>query len=281
MSTRITFEGPGLQIGNTFYTVDADSIAVTPLFVAGENYHFAYSPDGAWLVIARPIGDDLYTSSGTLVTANVVTNEFVNTASEYAWAADPVWQNDSSSFLLTIPPKDPWIENPGSSVVWKVTNTGNAARLNTEKMSFFPSEIASFDPSFAHMAFTTQVGAAAENNWALHVADMDGSGDTQVDSGYFAQLPVWSPDGGKFIYAKTAGSTNQAYLVVGSSAPVLLSDITSLLSVCWLDNTHYVATSRNGSGTSLLLGTVDSSSGVIYNDPGWNDQQGFSFDINE
>jgi WD40-like Beta Propeller Repeat. len=281
MSLQVLFDGPGLQISNVFYSVNADGGNVAPLFTAGDNFHFAYSPDGNWLVIARPTGDDLYTSAGMLVAANVVTNEFVNTASEYAWAADPIWQADSSNFMLAIPPQDPWANTPGPSAIWRVTNAGVATRVNSAGMSFFPAGIASFDPMLTHMAFTTQVGAAADNNWALHVAGLDGSGDTQIDSGYFAHLPVWSPDGSRSIYAKTAGSINQAYLVQGGSAPTLLSDITSLLDVKWIDSTHYVAASRTGSGVSLLMGTVGSSSGVIFNDPAWNDRQGFSFDINE
>jgi len=282
MSLRMTFEGPGLQILNTFYTVDADSGTVTPLFDAGENYHFAYSPDGAWLVIARPTGDDLYTAAGALVKANAVTNEFVNTASEYAWAADPVWQNDSSNFMLAIPPKEPWVDTPGPGAIWKVSNTGSAANTFTGQMSFFPSGVAVFDPTLSHMAFTTRVGVAADNNWTLHVAGVDGSADAVVDTGYFARLPVWSPDGSRFIYSKTNGTVNQAYLVLvdGSSAPVLLGDITSLLDIRWLDASRYIASSRTAAGASLLLGTVGSPSGVIFNDSSWNDQQGFSFDVN-
>jgi Tol biopolymer transport system component len=280
MSVRITFEGPGLQIGDTLYSIDADSGTFSALSNPGQNFDFSFSPDGSWLVITRPTGVDLYSATGALVAANAVSHEFVNTASEYAWTALPAWQNDSSNFAVAIAPKEPWGDAPGASAVWKVTTTGAATNTYNGSMGFFPAGIASFNPDLTRMVFTTRVGAAADNNWALHIANIDGSADTLIDTGYFGKLPVWSPDGSKFIYTKLVGSTRQAYLVQSGSVPTLLGDITSLIDVRWLDNTRYIVSSRMAGGSSLLLGTVGSPSGVIFNDPTVSDQQGFSFDVN-
>ncbi|MHC1739915.1 MAG: hypothetical protein AB9897_02255 [Anaerolineaceae bacterium] len=280
LSLRVYFEGPGLQIADTLYTIDADSGAVTPLINPGQNYNFSLSPNGAWLVITRPTGIDLYTSAGALVSANVVSHEFVNTASEYAWTAEPAWQVDSSNFIMAIPPKEPWDNIPAPSAVWRVSNAGSASNVFTDSMSFFPNGIASFNPTLTRMAFTTQVGVPTDNIWALHLANLDGSADTTIDNGYFSQLPVWSPDGNNFVYSKLVGSIRQAYLVQGGAAPVLIADITSLTDMRWLDNSRFIAASSNGSGASLLLETLGSASGVIFNDPGAGSVQDLNFDVN-
>ena len=280
MSLRATFEGPGLQIADTLYNVDAESGAITRLIAAGDNFRFSYAPDGAWLVIARPTGVDLYSAVGGLVSADVVKYDFVNTASEYAWVATPAWQADSSRFMVAIPPQEPWVENPAASAVWRVTTTGTAVKIDSSEMGFFPAGIASFDPALTKMTFVRRVGAAADNTWTLHEAHVDGSTDTVIDTGYIGHLPVWSPDGSRFIYAKLVGSTSQAYLVEGDSAPVLLPGVTSLIDVRWLDNSRYLISSRGADGSSLLLGTTGSSDGVLFTDPGKALQQEFSFDVN-
>lgn len=280
ISVRITFEGPGLQVGDTLYAVDAESGTVSALVNPGQNFNFSFSPDGSWLVITRPTGIDLYTAAGALVAANVVSHEFVNTASEYAWTASPAWQADSSNFIVVIPPKEPWVDSPGASAVWKVSTAGVATNIYSGVMSFFPAGISGFTPDLTRMAFTTRVGTPADNNWALHVANINGSADRIVDSGYFNQLPIWSSDGSSYIYSKLTGSISQAYLVQGESSPILLGEINSLINICWIDNARYIVSSRTDGGSSLLLGTIGSPGGVIFNDPGSSDQQQFSFDVN-
>lgn len=280
MSVRITFEGPGLQVGDTLYTVDAENGTVSALINPGQNFNFSFSPDGLWLMITRPTGIDLYTAAGTLVAANVVSHEFVNTASEYAWTASPSWQSDSSNFAVVIPPKEPWVDNPGVSAVWKVSTAGIATNMYSGTMSFFPAGISGFTADLTRMAFITRLGAPADNNWSLHVANINGSTDNIVDSGYINQLPVWSPDGSSYIYSKLIGSISQAYLVQGGSSPVLLGEITSLIEIRWIDNTRYIVSSSTNGGASLLLGTIGSPSGVIFNDTGSLDQQRFTFDVN-
>lgn len=280
MNVRIQFEGPGLQIAEQFYNIDADSGTTTILLTVPANWQFSYSPDSTKLVISRPNGLDLYNSNGTLIEPNVITHDLVNTASDYQWVAPPAWQTDSSAFAVGIPPMEPWIDSPAPSHVWKVTNTGAATNLFSTTMSIQREEIVSFDPGLTKMAYATQVGPATDNIWALHVANLDGSGDTILANGYFGQLPVWAPDGNHFLFANKTGSVSAAYLGSGSNVPVQLADVTSLMNVRWLDNSRYVVSSRNANGFSLLLGTVSSSSGVIFNDAGSSSEQSLTFDIN-
>lgn len=280
MNLQAILEGPGLMIPETLYTLDADSGTLSQLLTAGDGFSFSYSSDGNYLTVSRPNGIDLYTAAGTGIAMNVVTYESINTASEYAWTATPAWQNNSSAFAAVIPPVEPWVDSPAPSLVWKVNSTGSAETKYSGEMSFFPGGIASFSPDLSSMGYRTRLGAPADNQWTLHVANIDGSGDRMLDSGYFSQLPTWSPDGQAFIYAKLVDSTNEAYLVTGSSTPVRLTDIVSLLSVRWVDETHYIAASHTSSGESLLYGTVGGATGVIFNGASSSNGKSLTFDLN-
>jgi hypothetical protein len=281
ISFRVLFEGPGLSVLNAFYTLDADNGAFSQLLTPGQDYGFTYSPDGNWLTISRPTGIDLYTAAGALVKADVITYDFVNTASEYAWVAVPAWKNDSSAFSAAVPPAEPWVDSPADTLVWTVTTAGISTKTFTGSMSFFPGGIASYSPDLSQMAFRKQEGPSADNKWTLHVLALNGKSDTVLDSGYFNQLPVWSTDGKKDIYSKLAGSVNETYLAIQGLAPILIPDSGSLLDIRWMDDANYIISSRTDTGTSLLYGSIDGNlTKVVYSDPGSTDYQTFSFDVN-
>ena len=280
MNVRLAFEGPGLQVADQLYNIDVDSGVMTTLLATGASGQFSYSPDGSKIVITRSTGIDLYHADSSLLLANVVVHSFVNTASEYAWVATPSWQPDSSYFAVAIPPAEPWVDSPAPSSVWKVSSTGTALTTLTTGMSFFPGSVASFDPILSRVAFATRVGPAADNIWALHIANIDGSSDSILANGYFSHLPTWAPDGNYYLFSNMSGSVSQAYLGSSTSAPVLLADVASLQAVRWLDNHRYVVSSKGPAGTSLLLGTIGSTSGVIFNDPGPFNSQELNFDVN-
>lgn len=279
LSLREIFEGPGLSINDTLYQVDADSGTSSSLLTVSDGFNFSFSPDGAWLAITRPTGIDLYTAAGSLIAADVVHHDFVNTASEYAWTASPVWQPDSSGFVVAVPPADPWSDSPANSAIWSVTTEGTATQLYSGQMSYFPAQIASFALPVGEMAYANQIGAPTDNNWALYIGQTNGAGIHEIDNGYFSLLPIWSTDGQNFVYAKLVGSARQAYLVQANSAPAQIADISSLNQVHWLDNTRFIAASTSDSGGSLLLETPGSSTGVIYNDAGSRPGFPLMFDV--
>jgi Tol biopolymer transport system component len=279
LNFRILFEGPGFQTADSLYTFDMDTNSFSTLLTASETWDFFFSPDATKLLISRPEGIDLYSSSGSLIMANVITHAFVNTASEYAWTAAPVWKPDSSVFTVSVAPAEPWGDTPGPTIVYGVTNSGTVTSSFSSVMRFGQG-IASFSPDLTRMAYLTQVGAAADNNWALHIANIDGTNDSIVTTGNITNLPVWAPDGSHYIFATMTGSTSQTYLVASGAAPVLLSEIQNLGDVRWIDNMRFVISSKSGGTTSLLLGTVGSGFGVIFNDPGPEGSQQFSFDVN-
>lgn len=280
LNFRVSYEGPGLQIADPLYVVDAGTGALSTLVTVGSAWNFEFSPDAQKLLITRPEGIDLYNADGTLVLANVVTHSFVNTASEYAWVARPTWAADSSAFAAGIPPVDPWGDPPAPSMTYKLSNTGVVLSSYFTEMSFSSTRISSFNPTLTKMAFARRVGVPTDNNWALHIANLDGTSDTVLATGRFNTLPVWAPDGNHYIYTVNTDTSNQTYLGSVDAAPVLLGDVPSMINVRWIDNSRYVLSNRAGTSASLLLGTVGSGFGVIYNDPGPLTDRSFSFDVN-
>jgi Tol biopolymer transport system component len=279
MKFQVQFEGPGLQYLDQLYVLDTDTAALTSLITVGSSWNFVYSPDGSKILITRPEGIDLYNANGSLAVANVITHAFVNTASEYAWVAEPTWSPDGSAFAAGIPPADPWADSPAPTMIYKMSNTGVSLSTFSTTTGFFPTS-STFSPDLTKMSFTTRVGAPADNNWALHTANIDGSSDSIITTGYFKQLPVWAPDGNHYIYAVGLGASPQTYLGTVGSSPTLLGEISSIIDVRWVDSSRYVISNQTGSGASLLLGTVGSGFGVIYNDPGPFSGYPFGFDIN-
>ncbi len=61
---------------------------------------------------------------------------------------------------------------------------------------------------------------------------------------------------------------------------MFLPVIYSLIDVRSIDNSRFIISTRDGSGNSLLIGTITGVFSVIYNDPGPDDVQKLSFDVN-
>ncbi len=280
MNARIQFMGPGLQIGEQLYQINAETAERSVWMTVSGNWRFGFSPDGSKLTISHPNGVDLYAADGTLIRAAVITHDLINTASEYQWVASPDWQSDSSSFAVGIPPQEPFAETPADSKVYRVTSAGDAALMFTRAISFSSERIATFDHSLGHIGFSMRLAPASDNLWALHVANIDGTNDLTIATGYFSQLPVWSSDDQHFIFSNMSGSTQQAYLGSVDGSTVLLADIPSLMQVRWLDATRYLASSYDGSGYSLLLGTIGSPSLTLFSEPTASGNPQLHFDVN-
>lgn len=280
LNFRVLFEGPGLQYAESLYTLNADTAAFSALIPVGDAWNFVFSPDGSKLVVTRPEAVDLYNANGSLVLANVITHVFINTASEYAWVGTPTWAADSSAFALGIPPQDPWTDDPEPSMIYKISSAGTVLSSSSVVTMYLSPDIVSFNSELTKMAFSVRVGAPTDNTWALHMADINGSGDTLVMNGNSSNLILWTLDGGHYLFTVRSGSTRQTFLGSSASAPLLLDEIPLALEMRWLDNSRFVVASKDGATVSLLLGSVDGSFGVIYNDPGPEPDRYFNFDVN-
>lgn len=280
LNFKVLYEGPGLAFAPPLYSLDADTGGLTTLLSVDESWDFRYSPDASKVLISKATGVDLYNADGSLIVANVVSHDFVNTASEYAWTSKPVWKNDSSAFAVAIAPEQPWGDTAGTSHIYAFTNTGISVPTPISGVMMFSHEIATFRPDLGRVAYTTRVGAAADNTWALHIANLDGTNDSVVATGYLNRLPVWSPDGTFYIFVLRVGDSGQTYLNMDGGISMFLPGIQLLIDVRWIDNGRFIVSTKSGVANSLLMGTTTGTLSVIYNDPGSTDNLTLNFDVN-
>lgn len=282
VNARIQYMGPGLQIAEPLYQINADTAAQSILMNVSGNWRMGLSPDGSKLVISHPNGVDLYTSAGSLIRANVISHDLINTASEYQWTGQASWKNDSSAFALSVPPTEPFSTTPGNGTSYLVTAAGDTTMLFTGAMSFFPDAVATYNHGLTRFAYTVQLEPVLDNQWALHIGNLDGSADITVANGYFSMYPVWAPDDQHFIYTNLSGSNHQAYLGASDGSTMILPALPSLLDLRWVDNNRFIAANYDGSNYTLVLGTIGGGSSLIYSEAAGSSTGGFPipFDVN-
>lgn len=268
-NVRLQYEGPGLAFGSTLYNVNVDAPSVSSVLETGESWKFTYSPDGSKIAISQPTGIGIYRADGSLVDDNVLTYPFVNTASEYAWVASPVWSADSTQLMAAVPPQDPWTEPVGNGSLWRVAADGlSGAQTMESPMMYFPSGFAFLSPDLSKVIFFTRLGAATDNTQTLHTAGTDGTTDIAYTTGQFDSTVAWSPDNVHFFYTVRDGPGTISYIGAIGSPAVPVPDITNARDVVWVDASRYlVSTSASGTG-SLLLGNLSAPTGVIFNGGG-------------
>ena len=268
-NVRLQYEGPGLAFGSTLYNVNVDAPSVSSLLETGQSWKFTYSPDGSKIAISQPTGIGIYNADGSLVDDTVLAYPFVNTASEYAWVASPVWSANSTQLMAAVPPQDPWTEPVGNGSLWRVAADGLSGEQTMETpMMYFPSGFAFISPDLSKVIFFTRLGTPADNQQTLHTAGTDGTTDIAYTTGQFNSTVAWSPDNLHFFYTVRDGPGTISYIGAISLLPVLVPDITNARDVVWVDaNRYLVSTSASGNG-SLLLGNLSAPTGVIFNGAG-------------
>lgn len=267
MSTRITFEGPGSSTGNSLYFINAEDGSMTAPITLSDvwYYRYTFSPDGARIAISIPEGIEMYNPDGSKLDKKVLAYEFVNTASEYAWVASPVWSADSTTLVAAVPPKEPFTDPVADSTVWRVAADGLSGELTmSRQMMYFPGGFASISPNLTKILYLTRFGAPEANLRSINISNIDGSGEIVYASGNIHQPPVWSKDSSKFYYYD---QDLGAFIGQEGATPQSLPDFNSANTVQWIDGNRFVGAVGPAGGWKLLLGTLGSPTGVIYSTP--------------
>ncbi len=265
MNTRIVFEGPGYATGENLYLINADDGSVSAPITIADTWSFRYtiSPDGSMVAISLPEGIEIFNLNGSTLKRKVLAYEFVNTASEYAWVASPVWSADSQTLAAAVPPKDPFTDSVEDSTVWRVSADGLSGEMTfSHKMTYSPGGFAFISPDLSKILYLTQPDPLANGQYALNLSNLDGTDAIEYAVGSFFAGPVaWSTDSTKFYYYD---SDSGAYIGQQGQAPQLLPDFSNVRTVEWIDDSRFIGVSGPEGGWKLLLGTVDSPTGVIY-----------------
>lgn len=266
MNTRLLFEGPGLAFNPTLYLINAESGVMNPLMdVGSESWKFFYSPDGSKIAVTLPTQISMYAADGSLIADSILSYDFVNTASEYAWVASPVWSADSLELVVGVPPANPWDEVPGDSYVYRVSYDGlSGEALFQGQMSTMAGGSVAFSPDLSKFLYFTQFGARADNTDTLNIGYIDGSPGSAYTNDSFMYDPVWSPDNTHFFYTTGTGNTQYPFIGQVGAGPSAVSDYTNAAQIKWIDDDRYITVSNNGGVSRLLLGTIGASTGLIY-----------------
>ncbi len=191
------YYGYGAPAPEGLWTVDVASGALTQVLPVGEGGVFAYSPDGAALLVATPTSISMMNADGSN-RRTLVTFDFVNTASEYAYVPMPAWAPDGSYALALISSAEPFGEEQPSGDLWRLPREGDAMLLGTlpGRFLFNTMDARLFSPDLSQLAYVLSENGAAGT---LYVAPADGSQGAPYTGGVFEFL-AWGPGGQRFTF---------------------------------------------------------------------------------
>jgi len=281
MNTRTLFEGPGLAFSQNLYLINADTSVLTTLLNTGtESWKFFYSPDASKIAVTLPTQVDMYNADGSVLKLQEIYYDFVNTASEYAWVASPVWSADSMNLVAGVPPANPWDTPPGESSIYRFAADGMSGEISFQAvLPTMTGGTIAFSPDLSKYLYFTQFEPPADNAYTLNVGFFDGTPSVAYANGGFNEDPVWSPDNSHFFYAIGSGNTNNPYIGQVGAAPSAIADYTNAGQIKWIDANRYLVVSQNAGVSRLLLGTIGAPTGLIF-DNGSASSNFLTFSVN-
>ena len=192
--------GYGLTTNDDLWLVDLESGTLTQLLRDGEGGAFAFSPDGSHLVVSTSSRVTMMDADGSNPRV-MVTFEFVNTASEYAYQPMPVWAPAGSHALVAISSPQPFGPEVASGNIWRLPVDGDATLLATLPGQFLFNTMNGdlWSPDRTRIAYTVPIGEANSNTHDLIIADVDGDDPIVYASGELEFLS-WAPRGDRFAF---------------------------------------------------------------------------------
>ncbi len=265
-NTRMTFEGPGLFLGDGIRQVDADTGLITVLMAPGTAGDFYYSPDGSQIAITNADFISVVDADGSN-RRDLLTFPVVITYSEYNYYPPVTWSTDSNFLRASIPPADPLATPPDPTTIWHLPADGSPpTSLSTiAKVPFFHDTV-HLSPETSKIAYLTEVTPGAPPIVDLHIANADGSGDVIYDSGD-RRFEAWSTDGEHFIFTEAGHYPKVGR--IGYPAQDLLG-ITLLLDVSWVDETRFMYINRLSGSWELRLRELDTPGVLLASTTGDN-----------
>ncbi len=240
-----------LLTNDDLWLVDVGTGALTRLLADGEGGSFAFSPDETSLIVSTPTTVSMLNADGTNRRL-LVSFDFVNTASEYAYVPAPLWAPDGSYGLIAIQSAEPFGDDPQGRL-WQLPRTGDAVQLNTLPGIFLfhtMGENRLWSPDRSRFAY---VGPDWEQ---LFIADGAGNGAELYATGR-AEFYGWSPDNARFIYSLGAPST--FFIGEQGSAPQPLlppGETGQVLNARWVSPSHFAYSVGDFAAAEIRLGEL-------------------------
>lgn len=127
MFNTILLADYGLTYTNDLYMANADTLQWKMLRQPGEAGRFIFSPDGKRVVMVTPSKISLMKVDGS--DYRTVLGYTVPYPSEAAYYAKPVWESDSQSLTVAIPPEDFYYGTKSSTNIWRLPVDGTPPEI--------------------------------------------------------------------------------------------------------------------------------------------------------
>jgi hypothetical protein len=191
----------GFLLNDDLRRVNADSGELFTLLPSGQAGMFSFSPDGGRIAISTPNSLFLVDADGSNRSGNLLNFEEVLTSSEYRFYPQPVWTGDSSTLLVSIPPRDPLAARDQLTQIWRLPADGSAAtQLGGVPATFFGGGVY-FSPDLSKLIYQREVGQPQDNLRELHLASSDLSQDRVLFSTSLLQFHGWAGDSQHYFFS--------------------------------------------------------------------------------
>lgn len=249
--------GPGIASQQDLWIASVNG-EVTERFTAGQGGQtFAISPNGQQVIFGRPEEVVRANLDGSQV-ETVVTFDFVNTASEYAYAPMAQWLPDNSAALVAISSADPWQPEANASL-FRIPRTGTAVPLGTilGNILFTPVNWTASGNNLVYV----QMVPDGSNEQALTLAQGNGQNPQAYRVGEQLSLYAWSPNSAQFLYA------GNGFFAIGrpGDAPLELATTAAATSMQWLNNNAFVLLNGSMGSWQLEAVNVEGETAVLAN----------------
>ncbi|MDY7080808.1 MAG: hypothetical protein SXV54_28325 [Chloroflexota bacterium] len=269
-NTGTSFDLPATAHYNDLWTIDVETGTLTQLLPDGEGGNFAFSPDGARLVISTPTKVMMMDADGKN-RRTLITFDLVCTHSEYSYHPSAVWAPDGSYALVAISSQEPF-DPDASGNLWRLPLIGDAVHLATLRGEFLhiTREDGLWSPDRTHVAYTRQPLDGNDYERELVVADGDG-GNPVVYAvgelcfqycGFNPRFQGWSPDSHRFIFWQD----DSFYVGQLDQPPVTLAPQEETHGVdCfgWIDEETFVYVTGEWEARSIQVGQTGGSHHTI------------------
>lgn len=273
-SRRIAFNtylefGYGFGVYNDLWTVDIETGLLTRLLPDGDGGAFAFSSDGAALLVADHESVSLVVADGSNRRELIHFDYVMMGHGGPGYAPQPVWSPDGFYGLVAITSAD-FYDYPivGFTTLYRVNRSGDVVLIGSvpghnldATMSAYwldPNTDRFWSPDRTRLAYTDDDGD-------LFLAAADGSGPEVYAPGTFLG---WSTDGSHFAFR---GRDKKAMLGSPGSHPAPISD-QEAWDVKWAGPLTYIYTTGDHQSRTLCVGEVGGEHRVI-------DTQVDSFDV--
>jgi Tol biopolymer transport system component len=255
-NTRQVVEGPGSIMYEDLHLANADSGQIQTLLAPGHGGQFFPAPDGRQIAVTSPNSLSLVNVDGTNLRQDVLDYAPITTYSEYRYYAQPVWQANSSSLLIAIPPQDPLAIPLPPTSLWQVPIDGTKAKQIGKIATgpFFGMDVF-YSPDRSHILFLDSSGNPDENLKALHIARQDGSQDAVYTTATALTIHGWAPDSQHFTFS--LGSPGVLQLgQIGGKFQAVLDTSSNLVDFSWIDDERFIYVLSGADGYEIHLGNL-------------------------